>query len=112
MAPQELLMKAADLIEPPGRWVQGALAGDRNGRPLQDAVTGADFCGHCWCVLGAIDKVMWNVRCVDKLDVPYSVRDAAKQILADHLGRNPAAWNDAEGRTQTEAVEALRSAAA
>jgi hypothetical protein len=107
-----LLLAAADLIEPPGKWVQGGLAGDQYGRPLRGAVTGADFCGHCWCVFGAIDKAWWNARCIDHQNISLSAADAAKMRLQEHLGMNPMAWNDQAGRVQAEAVAALREAAA
>jgi hypothetical protein len=107
-----LLNRAADLIEPEGKWIQGALAGDRNGRPLRGAVTGADFCGFCWCIVGAIDKAWWNARCVDKLDVTHHRTHEAYDALHAHLEAMPEEWNDAPGRTQAEAVEALRAASA
>jgi hypothetical protein len=107
----KLLRDAADLIEPDGKWVQGGLAGDKNGRPLDGAVTGADFCGHCWCVVGAIDKAWWNARCVEKLDVSLRASNLAKSHLQTMLGMNPMYWNDLPGRTQEEAVSALRRAA-
>lgn len=111
-SPSDLLLMAADLVEPAGRWVQGALCGDRNGRPLLGAVTGADFCGHCWCALGSIDKAWWNARhAEDERLTSLQSREEAKSLLQQHLGVNPAAWNDAPERTQAEVVSALRAAA-
>ena len=108
----ELLLMAADLIEPEGKWVQGALCGDRTGRPLLGAITGADFCGYCWCASGAIDKAWWNARHAEQERLTsLEAREEAKRILRNHLGRIVVEWNDEPSRTQAEVVSKMREAA-
>jgi hypothetical protein len=111
VTPAEVLRAAADLIEPEGKWVQGALAGDEQGRPLRAAVTGADFCGFCWCAWGSLDMATWNAAVKDQRDGAWKARDGARVALHSYLGRDVAAWNDAPERTQAEVVAALRAAA-
>jgi len=118
----EILNAAADLLEKPGAWVQGWLAGDEYGRPQRTMVTGADFCAKCWCVFGAIQKAGWLAARSEEKAVGY------KGIVSYHrkypeMGMSVAktlglgtvselmAWNDAPGRTQAEVVAALRAAA-
>jgi len=109
LSARSILRAAADLVEPEGKWIQGGLAGDRDGRPLRGAVTGADYCGHCWCIVGAIDKAWWLGRQSGET-YHTTASDLAKDMLSKSLGMAPEYWNDLPGRTQTQAVSALRTA--
>lgn len=98
----DILTAAADLIEKPGAWTQGAFARDEHGCSTgwrsEDA--------KCFCVSGAITRAG---------DRPAGL-NRAWQVFNDwtikrgfsHLAR----FNDAPGRTQAEVVAALREAAA
>lgn len=82
-----VLRDAADLIEPPGKWIQGRLG---------DPETGC-------CAVGAIIYAAGNC------DDTYFACVAAMENL---LGTYASIWNDTKGRTQAEVVAALRIAAA
>lgn len=96
-----VLERAADLIEPEGRWVQGDLkVYDEAGMP-------------CWCAIGALFAAAPNLT-------PVTMEPIRKRVEAV-LGLSPAGngdiyplalWNDAPDRTQAEVVDALRKAAA
>jgi len=93
----DILTAAADLIEKPGAWTQGALARHANGNPVGPAEANAT----CWCLYGALDRVT-GVRCYE---------GAAADVLAGMLPGTVSGWNDRTGRTQAEVVAALRAAA-
>jgi hypothetical protein len=110
-----VLERAADLIEPEGKWTQGDSARDANGNRLR---AGTEEGAVCWCVLGAISKVVGH---------PASLLfGAAQKALASVLPSEilpifdddgdelpiEASWNDAPERTQAEVVAKLREAAA
>ena len=94
----EVLERAADLIEPEGKWVKGDFARNINGDSLEN---GYDDGAVCFCALGAIEHIVGEGECT----TPY------KWVVADVVGRSTTAFNDALGRTQAEVVEALRKAA-
>ena len=99
LLPSVVLDRAADLIEPEGRWTNDG-----------DYWNGDDGNPECFCALGAI----WFV-----CDPPGFVGDVengpAARMLARSLGLpgtlHIAKWNDHLGRTQAEVVAALRKAA-
>lgn len=116
--PADLLLRAADLLEPDGAWTQGAFsrnadgsvdAGGEDGDP-----DGAAANPVCWCALGAIAQVAGHDLTQRGYPLTGPLHDASK-LLANVVGRatgiGAADWNDEEGRTQKEVVEALRAAA-
>ena len=98
----DILTAAADLIEPEGRWTQGAFARTGKGRVIGPCEKAAE----CFCGIGAI----YRVGGVGHLS------DAAMAELDRYARRRRhdmfAGWNDTEGRTQAEVVAALRASAA
>lgn len=95
----DILERAADLIEPEGRWIQGVFARNAKGE-----FTGlSEFRGPavCWCISGATCK-----------ESPEDDGAEADVYLQRFLGAHPSEWNDAPERTQSEVVAKLREAAA
>jgi len=104
MTPQETLIKAAELIEEHG-W---------------DRHTYYDPDTDCYCVDGAIMAVTGHEPMIDGYRLSKTTqdlydRDAAEQLLMEHLGIStiPALfrWNDDPDRTKEEVVSALKAAA-
>lgn len=95
----EVLSRAADLIEPEGKWTQGCLFRDAEGKGLRPSDSGKS----CFCMAGALVQIggpwasAWNF-----LD------DALPKV---GFGNRTGAWNDAPERTQAEVVAKLREAA-
>ncbi len=99
----DVLEKAAELIEPEGRWTQNAFARDRSGQ----TVSWGDPMAVCWCARGAI------ARAADGQDTMRAYR-VLRSILPEVSRRSvdPVAnWQDAHDRQQSEVVAALRAAA-
>lgn len=96
MKPSEVLAKAADLIEPEGRWTQSAAARDSQGT----WVTSRDPRAVCWCAIGALN------RAGDDLVLSSVAAGFVRDLIGDAVG----SWNDTKGRTQAEVVKALRDA--
>ena len=94
----EVLEKAANLIEPEGKWTQGDLAVDANG----DETWTADPNSVCFCAEGAIMHVSFG-----QPREPI-FREFRHALGVDRIYE----WNDAPGRTQAEVVAKLREAAA
>lgn len=92
----EVLERAADLIEPEGKWTQGELARDENGMSV--APYDGEAC--CWCASGAI------------MHYGGSAPKDAWDKLGAVIHRMIPNWNDEPARTQSEVVTALRKAAA
>lgn len=118
-----ILERAADLIAPEGRWMRGGLCGDKAGRRLDGAVTGADFCASSWSLVGALQKAAWLQARDDERERPrfgiishQGLVPTMALLVSDHLGLkfvdHIIDWNDESGRTQAEVVQALRAAAA
>lgn len=90
----DVLDRAADLIEPEGRWIQGYFG----------LSTQAPSC----CAVGAIGRVAGilhpkDAECwIDENAIPYLGMSANRLEL----------WNDVSWRTQAEVVSKLREAAA
>lgn len=96
METAEVLLKAADLIEPEGAWTQGTSA-----RAGAKAVKADDPSATCWCVVGALERVGSGAN-----------YDTVRRFLMGVLGvRAIVPWNDAPERTQAEVVATLRAAA-
>jgi hypothetical protein len=93
MTPQEVLLKAAELLERRG-WCQNELTNPETG---------------AYCVLGALQTV-----CL----VDYFIESEAREILRNKVYGEPPEtgslvdWNDEPGRTATEIISTLRAAAA
>jgi hypothetical protein len=105
MTPQEILLRAADIIEAtPNAWTQGAMA--RNPKGLK--VNPNHPTAACFCSLGAIQKAV--------IDIPNAPWVEAEALLAGSLSNNEATmltivrWNDAPERTVSEVVAQMRKA--
>lgn len=97
MKPQQILNRAADIIEQAG-WTQGALALDDAGRPTGSLSPIA----ACYCTIGAIQKAASGHK---------RVIEHADAALRTHLGiQDTVMWNDKAGRTKEEVIAALRGA--
>ena len=97
----EVLERAADLIEPEGKWTQDAFARTEKGFPIGPREDNA----ACFCLRGAI------IRAGDfstEREFPAAINRALRLSTAARAVR----WNDAPGRTQSEVVAKLREAAA
>ena len=105
MLPSEILSKAADIVEAPGAWIQGEYATTHSGTKVaSDSPVACRFCA--W---GAIESAA--SRRYD-LTVPAGdAEETALETLWNLVGGDIEAWNDVEGRTQSEVVAALRKAA-
>jgi hypothetical protein len=92
----DVLNRAADLIEPEGRWGR-----DDYGYygPDSDSDMG------CYCLIGAIAKAAARAPFLVEND------DAIAAILGFKHGYEIPRWNDEPDRTQAEVVAALRAAA-
>lgn len=99
MSVADVLERAADLIEPQGKWTQGTFARGKRNRPCKE---GNSSTARCWCALGAIQHETNSV----------ALRNEAHWRLRKTLGMLVTSFNDAPGRTQAEVVAALREAAA
>jgi len=95
----EILRKAADLIEPEGKWTQGYYARNSSG----DIRVATDSEAVCWCAIGAIRKVSHTTASREAIVVAQMLGFKGSDELVN--------WNDAKGRTQAEVVAALRAAA-
>ena len=104
-AASKILTQAADLIEPEGRWTQGAAARNAAGVPVYISTDAACYCamGAMALVAGAIDEDITDK--VGWFEAVCAVQDIAHCVLLTD-------WNDASGRTQAEVVATLRAAAA
>lgn len=91
----EILTKAAEIVRK--GWTQHEYARDAEGRPVDPHASEAT----CWCVLGAIQAAAGS----------WSERQAAIGLVQRTVRENPWVWNDDEGCTQSEVVEALLKAA-
>lgn len=88
----DILEKAADLIEPPGKWGQGCLGGKRGEH----------------CADTAIFKIARQLRSERRAEV----RIFFAKFVGGHNSFDTYRWNDAPERTQAEVVAKLREAAA
>jgi hypothetical protein len=94
----EVLTRAADLLEKPGAWTQGAFARDIHGHPIRcESEDAASF-----CAIGALYSLRVGSWMADSCERRLSKFKRVEMF---------AEWNDAPGRTQAEVVAALRAAA-
>lgn len=100
MSVAEVLNKAADLLEKPGAWTQGALGRLEDGTPVYSADAPSLSRASCYCMAGAL----WVAN-------GYQYPEAAFDALPAGPREGTGQWNDAPGRTQAEVVAALRQAA-
>ena len=105
--PADVLLAAAELLEKPGAWTQGAASRDAFGNSDDDNEILPD--AVCWCAWGAILRVS---GCT-KIGTGYSRKaEPAYDRLKEFIGVDVPIWNDHPSRTQSEVVETLRKAAA
>lgn len=97
------LLAAARLLSKPGGWSRGQFARTKPRGPVVHDYVG-DPAAACFCVAGAVSRVYgkrWPL-------VPW----AAVLRLHKAIGTDSVTdWNDKRGRTQAEAVAAVRKAA-
>lgn len=104
MKTSELLTCAADLLEKPGAWCQGAMARDVRG----ESVSPTDPDAVCFCLVGAIRKCENNITLSE-----YLVKEYIKPAVHQHWKYQMATgFNDSRKRTQQQVVGILRKAAA
>jgi len=96
--PSEILRKAADLIEPEGRWTQNAFARGKSGVPVDEAGRSA----VCFCLVGAIYRSSRR---------NMMAANPALQLVRRLVKRDIFSWNDSPRRKQETVVSALRQAA-
>jgi hypothetical protein len=99
----DILERAADRIEPEGRWTQGYAALDSNRQPISPT----DQRARCWCLAGAL-----AAETGDRMSETYR---NARRLMVEVLPFQRApltSFNDAPKRTQAEVVAKLREAAA
>jgi hypothetical protein len=96
----DVLERAADLIEPEGKWTQGAYARTVRGYcigPNEDAAV-------CFCLRGALRRV-GGVGDWDE-------SSPATRALGFFTAKTMTGWNDHKKRTQAEVIAKLRETAA
>ena len=97
----QVLSEAADLLEKPGAWTQGANARDATGKSVP--VTSGR--GTCFCMAGAIlHRTGGDYRAAALV---RRVLPMPNEAVKDWL----VSFNDTTGRTQAEVVAKLREAA-
>ncbi len=96
----EVLDRAADLIEPEGRWTQHWFAKGDDGGELPELSPLAS----CWCGVGAIFAAAGRS---EKVGAEFLTAAVGVDDIGDFE-----VWNDAPERTQAEVVAKLREAAA
>jgi hypothetical protein len=85
----------------PGAWCQGAAAKNADGQRVSPGAPSA----VCHCLMGLISQIQppaVGVAVEDELII--TIGPAAPEVLD---GREVAAWNDADGRTHAEVLEAI-----
>lgn len=95
MTPQEILLKAADILTPRGAWTQGSFATDKAGL----AVNVTSPKAKCFCLEGAVrkatgDNAIETAKALSLIDI-HSIYD----------------WNDAPSRRKAQVIALLRKAA-
>lgn len=99
----DILERAADRIEPEGRWTQKANARDEDG--LSTSCRGEE--ATCWCMAGSVFREA-GILDDEAYEALKAVLPPAPRIGFDRV----VAFNDAPERTQAEVVAKLREAAA
>jgi hypothetical protein len=110
----DVLERAADLIEPEGRWTQGAFSRNADGSADLDEDETAASNPVCWCALGAIAEVAGAdvTRLLTFASTNTEVQAKAALYLSRHLNALVEDWNDNPDRAHSEVVAKLREAAA
>jgi hypothetical protein len=85
-------------------WCQGSLAVDECGRPIEPASAFA----RRWSALGALERA-WR-RSPAQPEVARDAFASARLALTAAMNDVPEAWNDREGRRQSEVLDALAEA--
>lgn len=106
ITPDQVLTRAADILEPEGRWLQGSYgAWHDNGLP---PIGTARY--TCFCLVGALSEATRQLS--DEILRQSMLHARAEPYVQQAIGEpNIVAWNDRPGRTQAEVVAALRAAA-
>jgi hypothetical protein len=99
---EELLVLAHEFVRE--GWCQGAAARDACGRPVSPTSAFA----RGWSAAGALERA-W-ARHDDRFGSGLAAFERANLALAAATGDVPQAWNDADGRTDTEVLDALAEA--
>jgi hypothetical protein len=100
---EEMLADAYELVL--SGWCQGAAACDEHGRPTEPASANA----RTWSAPGALARV-WG-RTDDPFGPALEAFEAANLALAAVVGGVPQDWNDEDGRTQWQVLDAIALAA-
>lgn len=100
---EEMLADAYELVL--SGWCQGAAARDELGEPVEPASASA----RGWSAPGALARV-WE-RGSDPFGPALEAFQVANLALAAVVRETPQAWNDAEGRTQWQVLDAVALAA-
>lgn len=110
----DVLRDARMLLAAESHWVQGALAMDESGRPVNPLAEAA----VCWCLEGAI------MRADADLDFPHAgpalagpafgavMAAIGGDVISGRHRRSPAQFNDAAGRTHADILRVLDAAIA
>jgi hypothetical protein len=97
-----LLTDAYDFVL--GGWCQGSEAADECGRPIEPASAFA----RRWSMLGALERA-WR-RSPAPPEPALAAFESAKRALTAAVNDVPQAWNDHDGRHQSEVLDALAEA--
>lgn len=100
---EKMLADAYELVL--SGWCQGAAARDEFGEPVEPASASA----RAWSAPGALARV-WE-RGNDPLEAGLEAFQVANLALAAVVREVPQAWNDGEGRTQRQVLDAVALAA-
>jgi hypothetical protein len=101
----DVLDRAADLIEPEGKWTQGASARDAKGESIHPRGRQTPV---CFCGFGAVVYLSKDEHGL----VESAFRLLDKQCPGSKTSLRPfPEWQDQPNRTQAEVVAKLRSAA-
>ena len=102
MLPQTILSRAMKLLIPAGRWIQGEMAKNDQGKscPPDDA----SAC--CWCIVGAIRLYGNKKPYTDSPEVVKCFEYLREVIGADYVSQ----WQDIPGRTLPEVMDAMSKA--
>jgi hypothetical protein len=100
---EEMLAEAYELVL--SGWCQGTAARDEFGEAVEPASVGA----RAWSAPGALTRV-WE-RSVDRFGPALEAFQAANLALAAVVQEVPQKWNDFEGRTHWQVLDAIALAA-
>ena len=100
---EEMLADAYELVV--GGWCQGSEACDEFGHPVEPS----SVLARRWSAPGALTRV-WK-RSADPFGPALDAFQTANLALAAVVGAVPQEWNDAEGRSQWQVLDAIALAA-